>query len=99
MIEILGVIFAWWLVSFGFKRKDFAFTLIGGILVMCCGVFIWSIGILGYNNLISDSLGVSHFFLGFYIIVRGSIELLRKPDIPICDIKSLRRKDGKRKNR
>ena len=67
------IILFWGLLIFGRLKKDIALVGIGGFLLMILGVY----GFISFNtsNLLYFSFSITHFFLGFYFIVRSSIEI------------------------
>lgn len=77
MIEFILVLFLAWAILFiGFYKKDYGITCISGLFIMVLGIFAISIP-FEVNNL-GIGIGLIHIGLGFYIVIRSSIEILKK---------------------
>jgi hypothetical protein len=82
MIEIILLLaFSLYLfkIAIDLKKPDYPMMLGSGILLMSLGVYIWSNGILN-NKLVDNAFGGISFALGFYFIVRSSMDLLELED-------------------
>lgn len=64
----------WALVILGFLIKDFTITMLSAIGLIVIGVYGIINGIANIDNLITYAFSVIHLFLGFYILINGSIE-------------------------
>lgn len=72
---IFFLLFSWTLFVIGLKSlKDFAMCVISCFMIMIAGIY-FIINFYDLQDLILTSIGVTQILLGFYWIIRCSVEL------------------------
>lgn len=61
---------------FGFSKREYTFSMLSAILIMCLGIYVLGNGLGGVSNWIIQAFGTIYVAFGLYIIIRASTELL-----------------------
>jgi uncharacterized membrane protein YhaH (DUF805 family) len=76
MIALFFIALIWIVFFLGIKLlKDFATTIISCLIIMTIGVYGLTGGIGSSEDLLIQAISIFHLFIGFYWILRSSIEL------------------------
>ena len=94
MFEIyFFTILAWVLLIVGLKLlKDYAITTISSFMLMSIGICM-----ILLNGLLMFSVGTCHIALGFYFLIRSSVEINKEPMSRIR--LNFKKQNGKENNR
>jgi len=77
LLEYISLLFLVYFILFiGFYRKDYGIVCIDGFFIVILGIYAFSVP-FGINNL-GTCIGLIHLGMGFYVIIRSSIEILKK---------------------
>lgn len=96
MNEVILLLFlAWFILFIGFKQKDFTLATFSGFFLMSLGVYFIVYRI--FNQFLDFVIAIIHFWSGFYVITRGSVELLKtKPEQPFSLFQLLKKRRKKK---
>ncbi len=77
---ILLLFLVWFILYIGFntnpvtKKKDYGIVAMGGLFMIMLGIYP-VISYTGLNGYLNSIISIFHTALGFYIVVRSSVEL------------------------
>lgn len=61
---------------FGFSKREYTFSMLSAILIMCLGIYVLGNGLGGVSDWIVQTFGTIYVAFGLYIVIRASTELL-----------------------
>ena len=70
------ILMGWSLLIFGFIKRDYTITVLSSVLLIVLGLDLL-IYDYGLSKLLGNTLGLVHLFIGFYIFLRGNIEIYK----------------------
>lgn len=76
MIYLL-IILGLGIIVIGFYHKDFPISALGAMFCIMLGIYIAQHGLADSSNWLTQSLAAIIIGVGFYVLGRGSVELLK----------------------
>ena len=74
----IGILASIGLLALAFIIKEWVIGFLAGCLLMVLGIYLASNGMLGIHDLSTDGFGIIMICLGFYVMVRGSMEKFKE---------------------
>jgi len=77
MIHVLMLV-VFVILFIGFRFKDYTFSFMGAMMSCIVGIYIATNGVTNINNWLTQSIAAIYLGVGFYILGKGSVELMKK---------------------